>query len=85
MSERYQLYKYDSCPFCRRVLRFLETRDIPVELRDIHREPGAMQELARGGGRTMVPCLRIDREAGTQWLYESLDIIKYLEAGANPP
>jgi len=80
MSERYQLYKYDSCPFCRRVLRFLETKQIPVELRDIHRDPGAMQELARGGGRTTVPCLRIDTGTETRWMYESLDIISYLEA-----
>ena len=82
MSERYQLYKYDSCPYCRRVLRFLEGNQIPVTLRDIHREPGAMQELARGGGRTMVPCLRIERDDQTEWMYESLDIIAYLESKA---
>jgi glutathione S-transferase len=80
MSERYQLYKYDSCPFCRRVLRFLEGSNVQVTLRDIHRDPGAMQELMKGGGRTMVPCLRIDRDSGTEWMYESLDIIAYLES-----
>lgn len=79
MSETYQLYKYDSCPFCRRVMGFLQGTDIPVVMRDIHREPGAMQELLRGGGRTMVPCLRIDRASGTEWMYESLDIIAYLK------
>ena len=80
MSERYQLYKYDTCPFCRRVMRFLDDADIPVTMRDIHHERGAMQELMRGGGRTMVPCLRIDRDTGTEWMYESLDIIAYLQS-----
>lgn len=80
MNERYQLFKYDSCPYCRRVMKFLEGADLPVRLRDIHREPGAMQELMRGGGRTMVPCLRIESDAGVDWMYESLDIIAYLQA-----
>lgn len=54
--------------------------DLP--LRDINTEPEAFRELLSGGGRSMVPCLRIER-AGTQgneveWMYESLDIIHYL-------
>ncbi len=61
-------------------MRFLEGTSIDVTLRDIHRESGAMQELMHGGGRTMVPCLQIERETGVEWMYESLDIIAYLEA-----
>ena len=36
-------------------------------------------ELIRGGGKSQVPCLRIDHPGGTtQWMYESTDIIAYL-------
>ncbi|MCP5181225.1 MAG: glutathione S-transferase N-terminal domain-containing protein [Pseudomonadales bacterium] len=79
MSERYQLFKFDSCPFCQRVLRFLAEHPMPVVLRDIHRDPQAWRELATGGGDTMVPCLRIEDDTGVRWLYESLDIIAYLQ------
>lgn len=81
MRETYQLFKYDTCPFCQRVLRFLaEVPHLAVGLRDIYTEPGAMQELLQGGGRTTVPCLRIERDGDVRWMYESLDIIAYLRA-----
>ena len=83
MSESYQLYKYDTCPFCQRVMRFLQQYpQLEVTLRDIYTEPGTMRELVEGGGRTTVPCLRIERENGVEWMYESLDIMAYLEARA---
>ena len=77
-SEHYVLYKYDSCPFCYRVQRFLDDAQIAVESRDVLRDPEARRELQQGGGRATVPCLRIDRDGETRWLYESLDIIEYL-------
>ena len=83
MSETYQLFKYDTCPFCLRVMRFLQSvPDLEVGLRDIYNEPGAMKELMQGGGRTTVPCLRIESDEGVRWMYESLDIISYLQAQA---
>jgi glutaredoxin 2 len=78
MSERYTLYQYDSCPFCYRVRRFLGETNLDVELRDTLRDPQARRELVEGGGRSMVPCLRIERDGEVSWLYESLDIIDYL-------
>lgn len=36
-------------------------------------------ELIAGGGKSQVPCLRIENQAGeASWLYESIDIIRYL-------
>jgi glutathione S-transferase len=78
MSERYTLYQYDSCSYCQRVRRFLADNGIPVELRDTLRDPHARRELIEGGGRSTVPCLRIERDGEISWLYESLDIIDYL-------
>jgi glutathione S-transferase len=84
MSETYALYHYPSCGFCARVRRYLEQTDIAVELRNIHADPQALFDLREGGGSTMVPCLRIQRDDTVQWLYESLDIIDYLSRAQRP-
>lgn len=48
-------------------------------MKNIHRDPGAREELLAGGGRGMVPCLRTDRPDGTStWMYESRDIVRHL-------
>ena len=80
MKETYQLFKSDSCGFCHRVRHYLANAGWDIPLRDTMREPGANQELIQGGGRSMVPCLRINRGGELSWLYESLDIIEYLES-----
>ena len=61
------------------MLRFLESSQIEMETRDTLKDPKAYQELVLGGGRPTVPCLRIDRENEVVCLYESSDIVKYLE------
>jgi glutathione S-transferase len=85
MSESYTLYQYDACPYCHRVRRFLAGTDLDVTLRDTLRDPRARQELIAGGGQSMVPCLRIERDGEVTWLYESLDIIDYLRRVAENP
>jgi glutathione S-transferase len=77
--ETYQLFQYDACPFCYRVRRFLKSAGIDMEFRDTLHDPAAYAELVRGGGRGTVPCLRIDSGDEVRWLYESADIIRYLE------
>lgn len=79
MSASHALYYYDACPYCQRVLRFLEEAGIEVEMRNTLRDPAARAELLRGGGRGMVPCLRIREDGREHWLYESADIIAYLK------
>ena len=78
MSEHHVLYQYESCPYCRRVRQFLDDAGIDVELRDILRNPDARRELVQGGGRSTVPCLKIERDGHVTWMYESRDIIDYL-------
>lgn len=50
-----------------------------IELRSTG-ESQHKKSLMRGGGKTQVPCLRIDSESGTKWMYESNDIIRYLDS-----
>lgn len=74
------LYQDPTCPFCRRVLAFLDQIEKTVPMRDTLRELEAYRELVVGGGRGTVPCLRIkEGETREKWLYESLDIIEYLQ------
>lgn len=77
-SETYQLFQTETCPFCYRVRLFMDERGIDVPSRDISRDAQAYQELVQGGGRQTVPCLRIARPDGVEWMYESVDIMRYL-------
>lgn len=73
------LYQFEACPFCVKVRRFMKRASISLPLKDAQKEP-ARQELLVGGGKLQVPCLRIENDDGTvKWLYESSDIVKYLE------
>ena len=82
MSERYQLFKSDTCGFCYRVRAYVGQLGMDLPLRDINSDADAFRELLQGGGRSMVPCLRIERTGDqgieVEWMYESLDIMRYL-------
>ena len=58
---------------------FMKSVGIEIEIRDTLRDPVAYSELLDGGGRGTVPCLRIARGDEVRWLYESRDIIEYLD------
>lgn len=53
--------------------------DIDIEMRNIHQGSEHYDALKNGGGSTMVPCLRIEQDGETQWMYESADIVDYLQ------
>ncbi|WP_106478802.1 glutaredoxin family protein [Phytohalomonas tamaricis] len=73
------LYQYNSCPFCRKVRGEIERLALPIEMRDVMKNPEHRQALMQGGGRTTVPCLQITHDNGkVQWMYESDDINRYL-------
>lgn len=74
MASCYELFIMPSCPYCQKVLRFMERRGIELPLRNIISEPWAREELVRVGGKAQVPCLFIDGAP----LYESDDIIAWL-------
>lgn len=78
MSESYQLFKTDLCGFCYRVRGFMDDHGIEVPLRDVNSDAEAFRELLQATGRTTVPCLRIERGDEVQWMFESMDIIRYL-------
>lgn len=78
MSQALELYIMPGCPFCRKVLSYMERRAIDIPLRDITANPNDRSTLQNVGGKVQIPCLFIDGKP----LYESDDIIAYLEAHA---
>ncbi len=79
-AESYELYKTDLCGFCYRVRHWLDANGIEIPLRDVNQDQEAFRELLQGGGRTTVPCLKIQRGDEVEWMFESMDIIRYLAA-----
>ena len=78
-TDHLTLYHFTSCPFCLRVRMALKRLGLDIRYRNIRQDPDARAELLAEGGRTMVPCLRIDSPDGkTVWMYESADIVRYL-------
>ena len=72
------LYQFTACPFCIMVRRAMHHLNVPIELRDAQTSPHR-EDLITQGGKLQTPCLRIDDNGQTTWLYESRDIIAYLE------
>ena len=74
------LYEHELCGFCQSVRRSTSDLGVEFESRNILREPCRRQELIEGGGKGMVPCLRIEYPDGrVEWMYESSDIVDYLK------
>lgn len=73
-----ELFKYDSCGYCMRVMRVIDATGVSVDYRDTRGDPEAKQELWDKTGRTQVPCLFIDGVP----LFESKEISHWLQAYA---
>jgi len=76
----HQLYYFSTCPYCLVVRLYLWWLGLEVPLREIMFHPQNNADLIAGGGKSQVPCLRIEAENGdVRWMYESMDIIRYLK------
>lgn len=79
---KFSLYYAPSCGFCHMVIRAAQKLPIDLELRDVSANREHYEALMAGGGRRMVPCLRMDEGEESTWMYESSDIIDHLQAVA---
>ena len=76
----YQLYYFSTCPYCIFVRLALLWWGLKIPLREIIFNSQNKDDLIAGGGKSQVPCLRIETGAGkVSWLYESIDIVRYLK------
>ena len=72
------LYEFRACPFCLKTRRAFKRLGLNIETRNAQKAPYRGELLAEGGV-IKVPCLRIDNDGETIWMYESSDIITYLD------
>ncbi len=68
------LYYKQTCPYCSKVLHFMQEKDIKVELKSTENDDNR-NELIQLGGKPQVPCLVIKGTA----MYESDDIIQWFQ------
>jgi glutathione S-transferase len=73
------LYQFYGCPFCIKTRRAIHRLNLPMTYRDAQSAGPWRDELQREGGNLKVPCLRIEENNEVTWMYESGDIIQYLE------
>lgn len=78
-TKNFSLYQFHACPFCVKVRRAIKRNGLNIELRDAKAEGIHRETLAAEGGKIKVPCLRIEQDNTVTWLYESNDIIAFLE------
>jgi len=74
-----KLYQFYACPFCIKTRRAIKRLNLKVETRNAQAEGEFRKELELNGGKIKVPCLKIEGAGQASWLYESNDIIKYLD------
>lgn len=70
------LYKMDGCPYCEKVLKHLEEKNLQFRALDIS-DPVNMDELLHLGEKEQVPFL-VDTDHNAK-MYESDDIIQYVD------
>ncbi|MGY0399422.1 MAG: glutathione S-transferase N-terminal domain-containing protein [Ostreibacterium sp.] len=86
--EQLTLYFSPYCPYCHRVLNAMAELNLNpnlatvdaggIILKNTISDNEAAKTLKAGGGKSTVPCLRIQYDNHIQWLYESMDIIDFL-------
>ena len=70
-----ELYYFDACPYCQKVIAVINKHKIKITFKDIYENTQDLQKLIYITGRKTVPCLFIDGDP----MHESGDIIIWLE------
>ena len=76
---RMSLYQFYACPFCIKTRRAICKLNLPMVYRNAQVPGQFRSDLENLGGKIKVPCLRFEQGGKDHWLYESDDIIAYLE------
>lgn len=81
-TQSLSLYQYAACPFCVKVRRAMRRQGLHIATLDA-KQAQHKQDLENLGGKLQVPCLRIEEQGQVRWLYESSEIINYLQSRFN--
>lgn len=80
MSYKLELFYFDECPYCQRVLGAIKDYSIKnIIFSNTRKEPSKKNQLLADTGRQTVPCLYINGRP----MHESSDIIQWLKAHQN--
>lgn len=77
--QKLSLYQFFACPFCIKTRRAMHKLNLPIVKRNASEGSPFREELFQGGGKIKTPCLRIEKDDGVEWMYESSEIISYLQ------
>lgn len=80
LASQLTLYVMDNDSPSKQVRRELKNLNINLTIKNLKRCHTYQKELLSGGGQAQVPCLRIECTKNTQWMYDSHDIIDYLNS-----
>lgn len=83
-SRRLQLYYSRYCPSALVVRRHCLKLGLKVVEKDVDRVDCFRNELVNGGGASVVPCLRVEGKAETNWLYGEQAILSYVNSRFSP-
>ncbi len=76
----FTLYHMGHCPYYKKVIKQIKQQQLSVNYKDLDIHQKLRNELKNGGGKIQVPCLLIEKKGqSAQWMYESQDIIDYLQ------
>lgn len=73
------LYQFFACPFCIKTRRAMHKMNLPIQKRNASKGSPYRDELLHGGGQIKTPCLRIETAGEFTWMYESSEIIEYMQ------
>jgi len=73
------LYVSDTCPYCARVKKQVKHLNVPLKVKNLDKCHIFQKELLSGGGKAQVPCLKIERRQGSEWVYRSDKIARYID------
>jgi len=74
-----ELYSYEASPHCRLVREVLTELELPYLLHNVGKKSPSRKDFVARSGRMMVPYL-VDNSQGKNWgMFESRDIIRYLQ------
>ena len=76
-----KLYQFYACPFCVKTRRAIKRLNLKVETRNAQAAGEFRKELELSGGKIKVPCLKVEGAGEASCIYESNEIIKYLDEG----
>ena len=79
-AESLSLYQFYACPFCIKTRRAMHRLNLPIETRDAQSQGQHRTDLEANGGKVKVPCLLIKEKDKETWMYDSNEIIDYLES-----